>query len=156
MKLKNKTLLKQACLIGGEWSGTPETAVDNPANGEIIAKVPALGAKEATQAVDAAAAALPAWAAKTAKERSAILKTWFRLIIENREDLATIMTSEQGKPLTESRGEIDYAAGFVEFYAEEAKRLYGETIPSPFPRSSFCASLPASCRRSRRGISRRP
>jgi succinate-semialdehyde dehydrogenase/glutarate-semialdehyde dehydrogenase len=135
MKLNNKTLLKQACLIGGAWTGTPDTPVNNPATGEAIAKVPALSAKEAKQAVEAAAKALPAWAAKTAKERSAILKTWFRLIIENREDLAVIMTSEQGKPLTEARGEIDYAAGFIEFFAEEAKRLYGETIPSPWPNS---------------------
>jgi len=104
MKLSNKTLLKQACLIGGAWTGAPDTPVDNPATGETIAKVPAFGAKEAKEAVDAAAKALPAWAAKTAKERSAILKTWFRLIIENREDLAVIMTSEQGKPLAESRG----------------------------------------------------
>jgi succinate-semialdehyde dehydrogenase/glutarate-semialdehyde dehydrogenase len=135
MKLNNKTLLKQACLIGGAWTGTPDTPVNNPATGETLAKVPALSAKEAKEAVEAAAKALPAWAAKTAKERSAILKTWFRLIIENREDLAVIMTSEQGKPLTEARGEIDYAAGFIEFFAEEAKRLYGETIPSPWPNS---------------------
>jgi succinate-semialdehyde dehydrogenase/glutarate-semialdehyde dehydrogenase len=137
MKLTNKALLKQACLIGGTWTGTPDTPVNNPATGETIAKVPALGAKEATDAVNAAAAALPAWAAKTAKERSAVLKAWFQLILENRDDLATIMTSEQGKPLSEARGEIDYAAGFIEFYAEEAKRLYGETIPSPFPNSQI-------------------
>lgn len=135
MKLNNKTLLRQACLIGGKWIGTPDTAVNNPATGATIAKVPALGAKEANAAVDAAAAALPAWAAKPAKDRSAILKVWFRLVMENRDDLATIMTSEQGKPLTEARGEIDYAASFIEFYAEEAKRLYGETIPSPWPDS---------------------
>jgi succinate-semialdehyde dehydrogenase/glutarate-semialdehyde dehydrogenase len=137
MKLNNKALLKQTCLIGGAWTGTPETAVNNPATGATIAKVPSLGAKEAKAAVDAAAKALPAWSAKTAKERSAILKAWFALIIENREDLATIMTSEQGKPLSEARGEIDYAAGFIEFYAEEAKRLYGETIPSPWPNSKI-------------------
>lgn len=137
MKLKNEALLKQACLVGGAWIGTPEAPVNNPATGRTIAKVPVFGAKEANEAVEAAAKALPAWAAKTAKERSMILKAWFRLIIENREDLAIIMTSEQGKPLTEARGEIDYAAGFVEFFAEEAKRLYGETIPSPFPNSKI-------------------
>lgn len=137
MKLNNQALLKQTCLIGGAWTGTPETAVNNPATGATIAKVPLFGAKEATAAVDAAAKALPAWSAKTAKERSAILKSWFALIIENREDLATIMTSEQGKPLSEARGEIEYAAGFIEFYAEEAKRLYGETIPSPWPNSKI-------------------
>jgi succinate-semialdehyde dehydrogenase/glutarate-semialdehyde dehydrogenase len=135
MKLKNASLLREACLIGGAWVGTPDTPVDNPATGKTVARVPALGAAEARQAVEAAAKALPAWSAKTAKERAAVLKTWFQLIIANKEDLAVIMTSEQGKPLTESRGEIDYAAGFIEFYAEEAKRLYGETIPSPFPGS---------------------
>ncbi len=137
MKLINKALFKQSCLIGGAWTGSPETPVNNPATGLTIAKVPALGAKEANEAVEAAANALPAWAAKTAKERSVVLKTWFRLIIENRQDLAIIMTSEQGKPLTEALGEIDYAAGFIEFYAEEAKRLYGETIPSPWPNSKI-------------------
>jgi succinate-semialdehyde dehydrogenase/glutarate-semialdehyde dehydrogenase len=137
MKLKNKALLKEACLIDGVWTGTPETPVDNPATGETIARVPSLGAAEAKQAVEAAAKALPAWAAKTAKERSAVLRRWFQLMLDNREDLAIIMTSEQGKPLAESRGEIDYAAGFIEFYAEEAKRLYGETIPSPWPNSQI-------------------
>jgi succinate-semialdehyde dehydrogenase/glutarate-semialdehyde dehydrogenase len=135
MKLNNASLLREACLIGGAWVGTPETPVDNPATGQTIARVPALGAAEAKEAVEAAAKALPAWSAQTAKQRAAVLQKWFRLILANREDLAVIMTSEQGKPLTESRGEIDYAAGFIEFYAEEAKRLYGETIPSPFPGS---------------------
>src|SRR5690606_17025955 len=87
-------------------------------------------AAEATAAVEAAREAFPAWAKKTAKERSVILRRWFDLIIANREDLAVIMTSEQGKPLAEARGEIDYAAGFIEFFAEEAKRIYGETIPT--------------------------
>ncbi len=135
MKLKNTSLLREACLIGGAWVGNPDTPVDNPATGKTVARVPALGAAEAKEAVEAAAKALPTWSGKTAKERAAVLKTWFQLIIANKEDLAVIMTSEQGKPLTESRGEIDYAAGFIEFYAEEAKRLYGETIPSPFPGS---------------------
>ena len=133
--IQNRNLLRDSCLIGGKWTGTPEAVIDNPATGETVSRVPVFGAKEANAAVDAAAAALPGWSAKTAKERAAILRRWFQLIIENKEDLAIIMTSEQGKPLAESRGEIEYAAGFIEFYAEEAKRLYGETIPSPWPNS---------------------
>jgi succinate-semialdehyde dehydrogenase/glutarate-semialdehyde dehydrogenase len=132
MKLSNPALLKQSCLINGAWTGTPSLDVTNPATGDVLARVPNFGAAEATAAVDAAAAAFPLWAAKTAKERSAVLRRWFDLIIRNKEDLAVLMTSEQGKPLAESRGEIEYAAGFIEFYAEEAKRLYGETIPSPW------------------------
>lgn len=133
--IQNRNLLRDTCLIGGKWTGTPEAAIKNPATGETVSRVPVFGAKEANAAVDAAAAALPAWSARTARERAAILRRWFQLIIENKEDLAIIMTSEQGKPLAESRGEIEYAAGFVEFYAEEAKRIYGETIPSPWPNS---------------------
>jgi succinate-semialdehyde dehydrogenase/glutarate-semialdehyde dehydrogenase len=133
--IRSRALLRDACLIGGKWIGTPETAVNNPATGEIVGRVPALGAAEAKQAVEAAAKALPEWSGKTAKERAAILHRWFRLMLDNKEDLAVIMTSEQGKPITESRGEIDYAAGFIEFFAEEAKRIYGETIPSPWPNS---------------------
>jgi succinate-semialdehyde dehydrogenase/glutarate-semialdehyde dehydrogenase len=132
MNLTNPRLLRETCLIGGQWVGDGANDVNNPATGEIIARVPHFGAGEAEAAVKAAHEAFPAWAGRTAKERSAILRRWFDLIIQNKEDLAVLMTSEQGKPLAESRGEIEYAAGFIEFYAEEAKRLYGETIPSPW------------------------
>ena len=128
-----------------------------PATGVVLAQVPNGGAAEATAAVEAAERAQKPWAALTAKQRSALLRKWFELIVAARDDLALIMTSEQGKPLAEARGEIDYAASFIEFYAEEAKRVYGETIPRPGPTraSSPCASRSAWWRRSRRGISRR-
>ena len=123
-------LLKQQCYIDGQWLGTGEIAVSNPATGEIIAHVPNFGAAEAEQAVAAAAAALPAWRDKTAKERSKILRKWFDLIMQHQDELAEILTREQGKPLTEARGEIAYGASYIEWYAEEAKRIYGETIPA--------------------------
>lgn len=123
-------LLKQQCYIDGQWLGTGEIAVSNPATGEIIAHVPNFGAAEAEQAVAAAAAALPAWRDKTAKERSKILRKWFDLIMQHQEELAEILTREQGKPLAEARGEIAYGASYIEWYAEEAKRIYGETIPA--------------------------
>ena len=125
-----ETLLLDQCLIEGEWIGTPEVPVIDPATAREIVRVPNMGAAEATRAVEAAAAAFKGWSARTAKERSALLRKWFDLIVANREELATIMTREQGKPLAEARGEIDYAASFVEFYAEEARRIYGETMPS--------------------------
>ena len=130
MHLNDPTLLRPQCLIGGEWSGSPVDPVENPATGEIIASVPRFGALEAEKAVAAAHAAFGPWAKKTAKERSAILRKWFDLIIAAKDDIATIMTSEQGKPLAEAKGEVDYAASFIEYYAEEAKRIYGETLPS--------------------------
>ena len=130
MKLADPTLLKQQCLINGQWRGAPEDAITNPATGDMVAKVPNFGAAEAGEAIAAASRAFKPWAGKLAKERAAILRRWYDLILANREDLAIIMTSEQGKPLAEARGEVDYAASFVEFYAEEAKRVYGETIPS--------------------------
>jgi succinate-semialdehyde dehydrogenase/glutarate-semialdehyde dehydrogenase len=133
MQLKDSGLFRTANLIGGAWTGAGATDVTNPATGAVLAQVPHGGAAEATLAVEAAAGAQKAWAAKTAKQRGAILRKWFDLILAAREDLALIMTSEQGKPLAEARGEIDYAASFIEFYAEEAKRIYGETIPSPWP-----------------------
>ncbi len=133
LTLKDPTLLKGQCYVNGSWIGDAATPVDNPATGEVLAKVPNLGAAETTAAVEAAEAAFKPWAGKLAKERSAILRKWFELIMANQEDIAQIMTAEQGKPLAESRGEVAYAASFVEFYAEEAKRIYGETIPSPFP-----------------------
>ena len=130
MQLHDPSLLRQHCLINGEWMGAPIDPVDNPATGQVLAKVPRLGAVEAEQAVAAAHAAFGPWAKKTAKERAAILRRWFDLIIANKDDIALIMTSEQGKPLAEAKGEVDYAAAFVEYYAEEAKRVYGETLPS--------------------------
>jgi succinate-semialdehyde dehydrogenase / glutarate-semialdehyde dehydrogenase len=129
-QLNDPSLLKERCFVGGAWIGEPVDPVDNPATGEILGRVPHFGAPEATQAVEAAERAFKDWSRRLAKERSQILRRWFELILANKEDLAVIMTSEQGKPLAEARGEIDYAASFVEFYAEEAKRVYGETIPS--------------------------
>jgi succinate-semialdehyde dehydrogenase / glutarate-semialdehyde dehydrogenase len=130
MKLSDQTLLAERCYVGGAWIGEPSVPVDNPATGEVIARVPHLGAAETTDAIEKAEKAFKSWSGKTAKERSAILRRWFDLMIANKEDIALIMTSEQGKPLAEARGEVEYAASFVEFYAEEAKRVYGETIPS--------------------------
>ena len=131
--LKDPELLEFRSLIDGEWVGDGIDAVHNPATGALLGRVAHLGADEATRAVEAAARAFKPWAKKLAKERGAILRRWFELIIANREDLALILTSEQGKPLTEARGEIDYAASYVEYYAEEAKRIYGETVPSHRP-----------------------
>lgn len=136
MQLQQPDLLKQQCLINGEWINAESgktIEVKNPATGEHIGTVPALSRNEAKAAVTAAAAAFPVWRARTAKERSQILKRWFDLIMENLEDLAKIMTMEQGKPLAESRGEIAYAASFVEWFAEEGKRVYGDTIPMAQP-----------------------
>ena len=118
-------------LIDGKWVTSPKTfAVTDPATGDIIAHVPDLGAAETTAAIDAAAKAFPAWSAKTAKERSQILRKWFELLTAETEALAQLMTREQGKPLTESRGEVAYGASFVEWFAEEGKRAYGKTIPT--------------------------
>jgi len=133
LSLKDPALLKSQCYVNGAWIGEGRSAVDNPATGDVLASVPNFGAPETTAAVEAAEAAFKPWASKLAKERSAILRKWFDLIMANQEDIAQIMTAEQGKPITEARGEVAYAASFVEFYAEEAKRIYGETIPSPFP-----------------------
>ncbi len=128
--LKDILLFRQQALIDGAFIGEPEVAVSNPANGQRLGAVPNFGAAEAERAVDAAARAFKPWAAKMAKERSAVLRKWFDLVFANREDLATILTSEQGKPLAEALGEIDYAASYIEFYAEEAKRIAGEILPS--------------------------
>lgn len=131
LNLKDPSLLKTQCLINGEWVGSPDMDVTNPANGNILVKIPSFGAKEAQDCIDAANAALKGWSKRTGKDRAAILRKWFDLIIENTDDLALILTSEQGKPLAEAKGEIVYAASFIEFFAEEAKRIYGETIPAP-------------------------
>jgi succinate-semialdehyde dehydrogenase/glutarate-semialdehyde dehydrogenase len=134
VKLTDAPLLREQCLIDGRWvgaNGGATTPVTNPANGTTIAHVPRMGAAETRDAIDAANRALPPWRARTAKERSAVLRKWHDLMLANAADLALIMTSEQGKPLTEARGEIAYAASFIEWFAEEAKRVYGDTIPSP-------------------------
>jgi succinate-semialdehyde dehydrogenase/glutarate-semialdehyde dehydrogenase len=132
--LKDKSLLKDKCYIDGKWlSASKSIDVTNPVNESVIGSVPAMGRAETRQAIEAAEKAQKDWAKKTAKERSAILRKWFALMMENQEDLAQIMTAEQGKPLAESRGEVGYGASFIEFFAEEARRIYGETIPSPFP-----------------------
>jgi succinate-semialdehyde dehydrogenase/glutarate-semialdehyde dehydrogenase len=126
------TLLKRHCYLAGEWKDAENNetiAITNPATGDIIGKVPKMGAAETRSAIDAAAAALPAWRSRSAKERSAILRRWFELIMANKNDLAVIMTAEQGKPLAEAKGEIAYAASFIEWFAEEGKRIYGDTIP---------------------------
>jgi len=132
MQLKDPSLLRQQAYIGGAWIGADSgrsTDVINPATGEKLGTVPDLGLEETRRAIDAAAAAFPAWAAKTAKERAAVLRRWFELMLAHQDDLARIMTAEQGKPLTEAKGEIAYAASFIEWFAEEAKRLYGDIIP---------------------------
>jgi succinate-semialdehyde dehydrogenase/glutarate-semialdehyde dehydrogenase len=131
LKLKDPSLLKQQCYLNGEWvSGTETMTVTNPATGEVIGTIPHLGQAETAKAIADANAAWPAWRKKTAKERSAILRKWFNLMMENQDDLAAILTTEQGKPLAEAKGEIAYGASYIEWFAEEGKRLYGENIPS--------------------------
>jgi succinate-semialdehyde dehydrogenase/glutarate-semialdehyde dehydrogenase len=132
MQLKDPSLLKQQCFIDGTWcaaDGAATIDVKNPASGAKLGSVPNAGAAETRRAIAAAAAALPAWASRTAKERAVLLRRWFDLILEHQSDLAVLMTAEQGKPLAESQGEISYAASFIEWFAEEAKRLYGDIIP---------------------------
>jgi succinate-semialdehyde dehydrogenase/glutarate-semialdehyde dehydrogenase len=131
--LRDRELFREACYIDGKWvaaQGDRAIQVDNPATGDIIGIVPRLGRAEARTAIAAAAAALPDWRARTAKERAAVLRRWFELIMASQDDLATLMTLEQGKPLAESRGEVVYGASFVEWFAEEGRRAYGDTIPS--------------------------
>jgi len=132
MKLTDSKLLRMQAYIGGKWenaSGGGTQDVNNPATNEKIGTVPDMGAAETRRAIAAAKEAFPAWAAKTAKERAVILRRWYELIVANQEDLAVLMTAEQGKPLAESKGEISYAASFIEWFAEEGKRVYGDTIP---------------------------
>ena len=134
LPLRDPSLFRQACAVGGKWIEADDgktIAVRNPATGEVVGTVPAFGAAETRRAIEAANAALPAWRAMLAKERAAILRKLFDLMIANTDDLAMIMTAEQGKPLSESRGEIAYAASFIEWFAEEGKRVYGDTIPQP-------------------------
>lgn len=132
LQLTDPLLLRQQCYIDGKWADADsgETIeVTNPANDEVLATVPKMGADETRLAIEAANRAWPAWRALTAKERSTILRNWFNLIIENADDLALLMTSEQGKPLAEAKGEVVYGASFIEWFAEEARRVYGDTIP---------------------------
>ncbi len=134
LNLSNPHLLRNACPIGADWVGISGAALDiaNPATGEAVGRVPNLGAAETARAIDAAEAALPAWRARTAAERGRVLRRWYELMMANQEDLARLMTAEQGKPLAEARGEIAYAASFIDWFAEEGKRVYGDTIPSPW------------------------
>ena len=132
-ELKDPSLFRQQCYVDGAWIGADggkTIPVTNPANGAVLGSIPNMGAAETRRAIAAADAALPAWRAKLAKERAAILRRWFELMMANQEDLAKIMTAEQGKPLAEASGEIAYSASFVEWFSEEAKRIYGDTIPT--------------------------
>jgi len=132
MKLKDPSLFTQHCYIDGKWCDADSgktLPVTNPATGAALGTIPNMGATETRRAIEAAQRAFPAWAAKTAKERANILRRWFDLMMANQEDLAVLMTAEQGKPLAEAKGEIAYAASFIEWFAEEAKRLYGDVIP---------------------------
>jgi succinate-semialdehyde dehydrogenase/glutarate-semialdehyde dehydrogenase len=136
LDLSNPALLREASYINGEWVTAGDGAVfavTNPADGSLVAEVPEMAVAGAEQAVAAADAAWPAWRSKTAKERAAILRRWFDLMILNKDDLAAIMTAEQGKPLAESAGEVLYGASFIEWFAEEAKRIYGDVIPTHLP-----------------------
>ena len=132
MNLKDPSLFRQQCYIDGAWADADDGGaidVDNPADNSVIGTVPRMGAGETRRAIEAANDAYPGWRARTGKERAAILRRWYELVIENQEDLAVLMTTEQGKPLAESMGEIVYGASFIEWFAEEAKRIYGDTIP---------------------------
>src|ERR1700704_278309 len=133
MELKDPKLFRQQCYVNGEWVDALNRGtipVTNPATGETLGTVPRMGAEETRQAIEAADRALPGWRGKTAKERAQVLRKWFDLMMANQEDLAVLMTAEQGKPLAESKGEIAYAAAFIEWFGEEGKRIYGDTIPA--------------------------
>ena len=137
-QLQDASLLKTDSLIGGEWvSGHSRFVVSDPATGAQLAEVANMGPEQAHQAIVAANAAWPAWRAKTAKERGAVLMKWFALLHQHADDLARIMTAEQGKPLAEARGEVIYGASFIEWFAEEARRVYGETIPTTDPNKRY-------------------
>jgi succinate-semialdehyde dehydrogenase / glutarate-semialdehyde dehydrogenase len=132
MKLKDSRLLRERCFVDGGWVGADEGGtleVTNPATGQVLGSIPNMGAGETRRAIAAAGAALPAWKTRTAKERAVVMRRWFELMIENQDDLATLMTAEQGKPLAESKNEIVYAASFIEWFGEEGKRVYGDLIP---------------------------
>jgi succinate-semialdehyde dehydrogenase/glutarate-semialdehyde dehydrogenase len=134
LPLKDPTLLRHRCFIDGTWvdaEARGELSVDNPSTGRLLGVVPNMGASETRHAINAAHQALAAWAARPAKERASLLRRWYELLIANQDDLAVIMTAEQGKPLAESRAEIAYAASYLEWFSEEAKRAYGDVIPAP-------------------------
>ncbi|MEJ6477754.1 MAG: aldehyde dehydrogenase family protein, partial [Octadecabacter sp.] len=134
--LKRPDLLCEKAFVGGEWVDAKDGKtfdVVNPARGDVIAKVADLSRAEITTAIDAAEKSRHTWAAQTGKSRAQVLRSWFDLLMANQEDLAVIMTAEQGKPLAESRGEVAYGASFVEWFGEEAQRIYGETIPGHMP-----------------------
>jgi succinate-semialdehyde dehydrogenase/glutarate-semialdehyde dehydrogenase len=134
MKLKDPSLFRQQCYIDGVWAdadGGETIPVNNPATDEVIGTVPRMGTDETRRAIEAANRAYPAWRKRSAKERGEILRKWYNLLLENQDDLAVLMTTEQGKPLAEAKGEITYAAAFIDWFAEEGKRVYGDTIPSP-------------------------
>jgi succinate-semialdehyde dehydrogenase/glutarate-semialdehyde dehydrogenase len=134
--LKDASLLCTRCYVAGSWQEADDGAtfeVCNPATGRLIARVPQMGARETRRAIEAANSAWKDWRAQTSKSRAAVLRRWYELMIENADDLARIMTAEQGKPIAEAKGEILYAASFLEWFAEEGKRTYGDTIPSPAP-----------------------
>ncbi|MCR8922953.1 NAD-dependent succinate-semialdehyde dehydrogenase [Dasania sp. GY-MA-18] len=140
LTLKDSSLLKGQAYINGQWIDADSGAtlvVDNPANGAVIGEVARCGTAETKRAIDAAEAARPAWAAKSAKERAQLMRNLYNLMMENQEDLAKILTAEQGKPLAEARAEIAYSASFLEWFAEEGKRLYGDVIPSTSPDKRF-------------------
>src|SRR5947208_287573 len=131
--LKDPTLLRQQGYIDGKWVDADNGAtfrVTNPGNGQLIGTAPDMGAAETRRAIEAADRAWPAWRKKTARERSALLRRWYELMLANADDLAMILTSEQGKPLAESKGEIGIGAAYVEWFAEEARRVYGDVIPT--------------------------
>lgn len=134
MQLSDQSLLKTQAYIDGKWvdsDGGNTLAVVNPATGDSIAEIASCGTDETRRAIDAAEAAMPAWRKRSAKDRGAILRRWFNLMMESQEDLAQILTAEQGKPLAEARGEVAYGASYIEWFAEEAKRIYGDTMPAP-------------------------
>ncbi|WP_280349194.1 NAD-dependent succinate-semialdehyde dehydrogenase [Pseudomonas sp. BN414] len=134
MNLKDNDLFCQQAFIAGAWCDADDARtvdVTDPASGDLLGRVPNMGGSETLRAIEAADAALPAWRARTAKERAQILRRWFELMLQHEDDLARLMTLEQGKPLTEAVGEIRYAASFIEWFAEEGKRIYGDVIPSP-------------------------
>jgi succinate-semialdehyde dehydrogenase/glutarate-semialdehyde dehydrogenase len=136
IKLADTALLRDHAYVNGAWTAARSGGtfpVTNPADGSVIARVPAMGAEETRAAIDAAEAAWGPWKARTAKERSTVMRRWFELIMAAQEDLAVLLTAEQGKPLAEARGEVAYGAAFIEWFAEEAKRVYGETIPEHLP-----------------------
>jgi succinate-semialdehyde dehydrogenase/glutarate-semialdehyde dehydrogenase len=134
VELQDARLFRQACYVDGAWTEARDVIeVDNPATGEIIGTVPKLGRAETERAIDAASRAFPAWRRKTARERAVVMRRWFELMLASQDDLARLMTIEQGKPLAESKGEVVYAASFLEWFGEEAKRAYGDTIPNQQP-----------------------